>query len=753
MRAVIRHVAPLLALLATCSTVSAGAGQGQAAQDPQQPQAPRIRVSVDVVAVDVQVIDSTGRPVPNLGPEKFSVTINGRRRRVVSAEQIGNDGPGTASDGPSAPAARPSSAPERVIMIAVDCISFDTGAVHEVIQNVQAFLRRLEPDDYVGLSAYPNGAVVTPTTNHAEVLRALGTVVGQRDGPGLNRYHMRPSEIIDANRDLSAGAGSTLDAIVRRECGIEPDPNCRYQLVAEVTNSALYYEGQATASLGMLRTIVMQMQGYPGRKTLLLVSGGMIASDSPGGRPDLGGLGIQVGKAAAAANTAIYTLYIDSTLHDRFGAETRNADRTVNNQLRDRAVLARWLEQFTGAAGGALFSVQLGNADAALTRIQTELSSYYLLGVEPAEEDRNGRTHEVAVKVTQPNLTIRGRRWVMIPTRSAGAAAAAVADPAPSPASAGRPAPPAPPPPRHTVPAEVTALADVFDRADAAGFEKAVYEVDDLPNLLRAFRQSDSPWPENRRRTAVFALELAIAGLRSGNRDARDEGGRLLAEYGVRLREPGGADAFECWWFVTEASSLAGLFAPENALLFIPRSLQRCPNEPRLRLAHAVVSEQQWLRGRTTAGQEAEILNLYEQAIKFPETAIEARVRAARFLYGMGQFDRGLALLQEITTPAADLELRYFTHLIRGQLLRGAGRPDEAAAAFRAALQAWPGAQSARVALMTLQVVRGNRDEAAALAEEVQVAPTDQYDPWWTYFLGDFRIYPAIRGKLREMGR
>ena len=78
----------------------------------------------------------------------------------------------------------------------------------------------------------------------------------------------------------------------------------------------------------MLRTIVTQMQGYPGRKTLLLVSGGMIASDSPGGRPDLGGLGIQVGKEAAAANTAIYTLYIDSTLHDRFGAETRNADRT-----------------------------------------------------------------------------------------------------------------------------------------------------------------------------------------------------------------------------------------------------------------------------------------------------------------------------------------------------------------------------------------------------------------------------------------
>ena len=751
MRAVPRHVAPLLALLVTCSAASAAAGQTQAAQDPQQqPPPPRIRVSVDVVAVDVQVIDSTGRPVANLGPEKFSVTINGRRRRVVSAEQISSDGPGSAADGPSVPGTRISSAPERVIMIAVDCISFDTGAVHEVIQNVQQFLRRLEPDDYVGLSAYPNGAVVTPTTNHAEVLRALTTIVGQRDGPGLNRFHMRPSEIIDANRDLYAGGGGTLDAVVRRECGLEPDPNCRYQLQAEITNSALYYEGQATASLGMLRSIVTQMQRYPGRKTLLLVSGGMIASDSPGGRPDLGGLGIQVGKEAAAANTAIYTLYIDSTLHDRFGAETRNADRTVSNQLRDRAVLARWLEQFTGAAGGALFSVQLGNADAALSRIHTELSSYYLLGVEPAEEDRNGRTHEVSVKVTQPNLTIRGRRWVMIPTRSTAAAAA---EPPPAPASAGKPAAAPPPPPRRTVPPEVTALADVFDRANAAGFEKALYTTDDLPNLLRGFRQSDSPWPENRRRTAVFALELAIAGLRSTNRDARDEGGRLLAEYGIRLRDPGGADAFECWWFVTEASALVGMFSPENALLFIPRSLQRCPNEPRLRLAHAVVSEQQWLRGHTTAGQEADILNLYEQAIKFPETAVEARVRAARFLYGMGEFDRGLALLKEMSTPAADLELRYLTQLVRGQLLRGSGRQEEAAAAFRAALQAWPGAQSARVALMTLQMVRGNRDEAAALSEEIQVAATDQYDPWWTYWLGDYRIYPAILGRLREMGQ
>ena len=265
-------------------------------------------------------------------------------------------------------------------------------------------------------------------------------------------------------------------------------------------------------------------------------------------------------------------------------------------------MLARWLEQFAGSAGGALFSVT-GNATPALARIQNELSSYYLLGVEPADEDRNGRTHEVAVKTTQANVTVRGRRWVMIPARGAahrrrggrargrrlavGAAARCL--------------------PRRAAscPPDVVAMADVFDRGNAQAFQSALAQSADLPNVIRDFRQSDSPWPANRRRTAVFALELGLAGLRSDNRDARDEGGRLLAEYHVRVREPAGADEFECWWLVTETTALEGLFMPDNALLFIPRALQRCPANPRLQLAYALVSEQQWLQGRTIAAQEA----------------------------------------------------------------------------------------------------------------------------------------------------
>ena len=744
MRAVAFRVALLVIALLGCRVFFA---QARPPQQSQEQPPPRIRVTVEVVPVDVQVLDRAGQPVPALGPEKFTVTINGKRRRVISAEQIRTD---TNDEGASSFNGGPlSTAPKRVIMIAVDCVSFDATGSRDAIQSVAEFVRTLQQDDYVGLSAYPNGAFLAPTMDHAAVLRALNTVVGQRDGPGTGRFNLRPTEIIDASRDVPAGTGPTLDALFQRECGDDIGPNCRTMLVNEITSTALYYEGQSTASLGMLRNLLMQMQAYPGRKTVLLVSGGMVASDTPGGRPDLGSLGMQVGREAATANTAIYTLFVDTSLHDTYGAETRKGERTSTNRSRDTAVLARWLEQFTGTAGGALFSVTVGNAASALSRIQSELSSYYLLGVEPGDEDRDGRTHEVAVKTTQSNVTVRGRRWVMIPARGAAAPAPPAAAPIAAPAAPAV----APTPVRRVVPPDVVALADVFDRGSAQAFEKALAESNDLAGAIRGLRQSDSPWPENRRRTAVFALELGLSGLRSTNRDARDEGGRLLAEYHVRVREPAGADAFECAWLVTETTALEGLFMPDNALQFVPRALQRCPSNARLNLAYALISEQQWIQGRTTAAQEPEILNRYEQAMKFPQTEPEARVRAARFLYGLGQFDRGLAMLDGIKASPADLELRYFASLVRGQLLRARGRMDDAAAAYRAALAAWPGAQSAQVALMTLAVGRGNREEAGALAETIQMAAVDQYDPWWTYWLGDYRAYPAVLDKLRELAR
>ena len=745
------RLTPVIGLLMLGVATLCGAGQQT---DATQKPAATFRSGLDVIAVDVQVIDRNGVPVPGLGPDKFTVTINGRRRRVLSAELIESRSAtsltpverATAVAGPPVVPTLP-----RVVFVAIDCLSFDASASRHVIAAARAFIDRLPPTDQVGLFAYPYGPKIGPTTDHAAVGRSLTTVMGQRYVP-FTQFHLRPAEVVDLSGAAStseARESSLLESVVVRECGDTPDDTCRRGLMMEISGAALYYEGQGNAGLGMLRSLLDQMSSINGRKTLVLLSAGMIASDVPGGRPDISDLGIQVGKEAARSNTSVYTLFLDTSTTDRFQAQVRRADKNLQSVARDSEILGRWLDQFSGEAGGALFRVQVGSGEYAFDRVLNEISGYYLLGVEPGDEDRDGRTHEIKVKTSQKNVVLRGRRWVMVPKRGAAASAIPIS-PAPSESEASKEKPA--PPPRRVVPAEIQAMADAYDRGEPA-FQRRLADTQDLASLLRSFRGSDAPWPDAPRRTAVFALQIAVAALRSDNQNARDEGGRLLAEYNVRLRQPEGADAFECAWLWTEVAALEGLFMPDSAMVLVNRAVERCPREARLHLAHAIVSEQRWLRGTAAATEETVILDRYQAAIKFPETAAEARMRAAWFLFRVGKLDEAMALIETRPPGGSDSYVLYLTDLVRGQILRARGRLDEAEKAYRDALTAWPDAQSARVALMTLRLSRGDRQEAAKLAEAAETAAGNQFDPWWTYWLGDYRVYPAIVAKLREIAK
>lgn len=404
-------------------------------------QTPTFRAAVDLIAVDVQVIDDSGRPIPTLSPDDFAVTIAGKRRRIATVDYIES----APVDGPSVDAGiRPTrvatatnaAAAARTYVLAFDTNSFSNDESRDVVAAAKGFIRQLQPEDRVGVYTFPTGPRQEPTTDHLGIIRLVDTITG-----GLQRlpgeFNMSAAEIIDINSENNRSRSSTTATaqptsvladtgatgrVQLRECGtadLNASP-CFTQIREEAMSLAAYLEGRIYEGLTGLRSLLTLLDQTPGRKAVVLLSAGMPVSDRPGGRPDVGDLGKVLGQAAAATNTIIYALQVDRSASRQMAAETRRADRMPVATGRDSIVNGRLLSEFSAASGGALIRVLMGGGEVALGRVLRETASHYLLGVEPSQTDRDGKMHDLRVKVTRKGATVRSRSWVKIPARPQG---------------------------------------------------------------------------------------------------------------------------------------------------------------------------------------------------------------------------------------------------------------------------------------------------------------------------------------------
>lgn len=403
-------------------------------------QQPSFRSAVDLIAVDVQVVDRDGTPMTALTPAQFEVTISGKRRKVVSADFVRStnvDGTPFRESvvGPQAfnqPLVIGDPRVTRVYILAFDVGSLTLSDSRAMVGSALTFIDRLLPTDLLGLYTFPVGSRVEPTTDHSLVRRRVLNVVGSAQTFSTH-FNLSPAEVVDINAEasrlatLSVGRGGqvtlageeseTIRSVQGRECGAT-DTRCVGEIINEAQSLGFYLEGRATEGLNGIRSLVNILGEYPGRKTVVMFSSGIPSSDRPGGRPDLGDLPKALGQDAAATNTAIYTIHVDTGHVRAMSAETRRIVSTPANRNRDDIVGGRVLDEFSDASGGALMRVVTGSGEYALERVLRETSSHYLLGVEPEDADRDGRLRELRVKVNTSNATVRSRLWVRVPKRS-----------------------------------------------------------------------------------------------------------------------------------------------------------------------------------------------------------------------------------------------------------------------------------------------------------------------------------------------
>jgi VWFA-related protein len=424
---------PAVALAATVA--------GVAAQ-----QAPVFRSAVDLIAVDVQVIDSDGVPIASIEPDAFSVSINGQPRKVVSAEfirQATNQSLGLKHHGSNAlpvdiVADRSDSVEGRTFILAFDNSSFSPGTTGPALEAATHFIDSLEPNDRIGLYAYPTGPRMVPTTDRAPIRANLSKIAGERWA--LNsRFHLTPSEIVDMTAALGMGiqtrqnvisidgtipatgaAGNlpvpadwdTVLQVMRRECPGQAD--CAANVLNDVASLAPHLENQAATSLGGLDELLRGLATVPGRKSVILISAGVLVSDRMDGRPNVGDLSRLMGQTAARANVNVYTVQIEvpGSLADT------PRGRGIITTNRDKLLIGNWLDEFSTTAGGTRIYVPVGGGAFAFDRVLRETSAHYLLGVEPAETDRDGLPRQLKVRVARPGVTVHGRQWVVVPARA-----------------------------------------------------------------------------------------------------------------------------------------------------------------------------------------------------------------------------------------------------------------------------------------------------------------------------------------------
>jgi VWFA-related protein len=376
------------------------------AQTPVQPPPSAFgeQIEVRVVNVEVVVTDKDGKRVAGLQPAEFRLRVDGKDVPVEFFTEI---------QGRQAVAPAGGAAGQTVgtwYLVFVD--DYFAHSVHRnrVLEALKNGLSRLGPDDRLAVVAYDGGRLemLSSWSNSASDLsRAFGNAMARpARGP------QRVTELQEMLRNEGFNAEST-DPATEENLTIRRMKNENLSPIEKAYGNTLVHQLQA--EIGAVVSAMRATSGVPGRKVLLLLSGGWPFSsesyirgsgDAPMSRDLPEGEKIYR-PLTSTANLLGYTIYpvdlpgmqgesADAGSFDFPGTSGRFREREVEGAL-------TFLAKETG--GRPLLNTA---REEALDVAEEDTRSYYSLGFTPAWE-RNDKRHEMDVRLLRPGLTARFR--------------------------------------------------------------------------------------------------------------------------------------------------------------------------------------------------------------------------------------------------------------------------------------------------------------------------------------------------------
>ena len=378
-------------------------------------QLPVFRAGVELLEVDVSVIDDDGEPVRDLTASEFAVSVDGDPRRIVAAQFVdlrpaadaagrtGNRAP-LPSFSYTANTADTASGRGRLIILAIDRGSISFGEGRRVMQAAGDFLDTLGPADQVALATVPPPGPAVDFTADSRIIREhLDRIVGMGDGPLQSTFSLTgfggSLGLTDAEQIVAGGP--LAGRIIERICGTD-DTLCQQMIGQEAMFIVQDSQRQTKQSVWALEGLVRRVRGIDGRKFIVWISESLIS--------DYGSELLRVRSLAAEAQATVHVILLEppglNAARNSFALPSPLAQR------QDRVRQELGLQLMADYTGGSVYRAT-SDGEHAFERIGREMSGYYLLGVEPLQDDLDGRQHDIEVTVSREGVRVRARREVV----------------------------------------------------------------------------------------------------------------------------------------------------------------------------------------------------------------------------------------------------------------------------------------------------------------------------------------------------
>jgi VWFA-related protein len=432
-----------------------GIALGQTPQTPTTPpKSPQeigpddvVRISTTLVQTDVVVTDKNDQIIPDLTINDFKITENGKRQELKFVQFVSSDaaprldGSANVAGQPIDPeVARNLAAKDlrRVFAFVVDDLTIpyeDIGAVRQMLTD---FIdNRMREGDLVAIVRVVGGSGLLQqfTTDKRILRRCIDRISPQLHA--FSAFNNLPSaEAINTQR-LAAAADENVTTFPA-----EAISNANSNL--DSSDEGIVRGFRALTTLAVAGDVTNSMKSLPGRKSLVLISGGLPLSESNLSEVSVGGAPVQIIETRAYLGNVTYLLRLlvdragragvvintmdirglkasrgvsrftdpGNEATSRLGTSTASGQGrlpnmgTFDNLALDTLTGHQGLQALADSTGGVSV-VNTDNFREGLDKIMAR-SSYYILAYKPSEPFDN-KYHKLEIKVTRAGAKTYGR--------------------------------------------------------------------------------------------------------------------------------------------------------------------------------------------------------------------------------------------------------------------------------------------------------------------------------------------------------